>query len=73
MGFDKQFKKRCPSGKKSVPTNKNLYNRIKNTIKNKPGVVWPSFYASGQVVQKYIRSGGKYRCQFGEDIKYLRS
>ena len=44
----------------SVPTNKKLYNRIKKKIKAR-SKVWPSAYASGQLVREYKRKGGKYR------------
>jgi hypothetical protein len=44
----------------SVPTNLKLYNRIKKKIKAR-SKVWPSAYASGQLVREYKRNGGKYR------------
>ena len=34
---------------KSVPLNKKLYNSIKNKVKSR-SKVWPSAYASGQLV-----------------------
>jgi len=49
---------------KSTPVNKGLYNRIKNKVK-KRSKVWPSAYASGQLVREYKSKGGKYRCSFG--------
>lgn len=48
---------------KSTPVNKGLYNRIKNKVK-KRSKVWPSAYASGQLVREYKSKGGKYRCSF---------
>jgi len=44
---------------KNVPTNKKLYTRVKNMVKRRVKV-WPSAYASGQVVREYRRRGGKY-------------
>jgi hypothetical protein len=44
----------------SVPTNKKLYNRIKKKVKARVKV-WPSAYASGQLVREYKRRGGKYK------------
>ena len=50
----------------SVPTNKKLYDKIKKKIKAR-SKVWPSAYASGQLVQEYKRRGGKYRTtKFGK-------
>ena len=48
-------------GKKCGPTNKNLYNRLKQQVK-RTSKVWPSAYASGQLVKAYKRKGGKYSC-----------
>jgi len=45
---------------KNVPTNKKLYLRVKNMVKRRVKV-WPSAYASGQVVKEYLKRGGKYR------------
>jgi hypothetical protein len=44
----------------SVPTNKKLYNQIKKKVKARVKV-WPSAYASGQLVREYKRRGGKYK------------
>jgi hypothetical protein len=50
----------------SVPINLKLYNRIKKKIKAR-SKVWPSAYASGQLVREYKRKGGKYRTtKFGK-------
>jgi hypothetical protein len=38
---------RCPRGKKAVPTNKKLYNKVKTSVKQSVNR-WPSAYASGQ-------------------------
>jgi hypothetical protein len=43
----------------AVPANKRLYDRIKKKIKARVKV-WPSAYASGQLVREYKRMGGKY-------------
>jgi hypothetical protein len=43
----------------NVPTNKKLYDSIKERIKRK--MVWPSAYASAQLVRQYKAEGGKYR------------
>jgi len=45
---------------KSIPSNKNLYNKIKSEAKRK-FKVWPSAYASGWLVKEYKRRGGKYK------------
>lgn len=39
-------------GKKSVPSDQELYNKIKKKVKNRVKV-WPSAYASGQLVSEY--------------------
>lgn len=40
--------------------NKELYIKIRDKVKNRVKV-WPSAYASGQVVSEYKRAGGQYR------------
>lgn len=50
----------CKNG--SVPLNKKLYSRTLSSVK-KSVKTWPSAYASGQVVNKYLREGGKYKCK----------
>jgi hypothetical protein len=45
---------------KNVPTNKKLYLRVKNMVKRRVKV-WPSAYASAQLVKEYRKRGGKYR------------
>lgn len=45
---------------KSVPVDKELYDRVKRMVKDRVKI-WPSAYASGQVVTEYKRRGGKYR------------
>ena len=52
--------KKSQTKTKSVPTNKTLYNRVRNKVKNRVKV-WPSAYASGQVVSEYKRAGGGYK------------
>jgi len=43
----------------NVPTNEELYKRIKRKVKRE--MVWPSAYASLQLVRQYKAAGGKYR------------
>ena len=45
---------------KNVPTNKELYARVKAEAKQKFDV-YPSAYANGWLVQEYKRRGGKYK------------
>ena len=44
----------------NVPLNKKLYTRLKNKVKAR-SKVWPSAYASGQLVRLYKLKGGKYK------------
>ena len=44
----------------NIPLNKKLYNRLKNKVKAR-SKVWPSAYASGQLVRLYKLKGGKYK------------
>jgi hypothetical protein len=44
----------------SEPIDKELYKKVKRMVK-KRSKVWPSAYASGQLVQEYKRRGGRYR------------
>lgn len=46
--------------KKSIPTNKNLYSKIKAEAKQK-FEVYPSAYANYWLVQEYKKRGGRYR------------
>ncbi len=62
---------KCGKGKKSIPTNKRLYNSIKSSVKKK-AKVWPSAYASGQLVRQYKSRGGKYRCGFGSLDRWFK-
>jgi len=48
------------TGRKLVPINKKLYASVLKYVKAR-AKVWPSAYASGQVVKRYKRMGGKYR------------
>ena len=50
----------CKNGK-SKPVNTKLYNRLKQKIKAR-SKVWPSAYASGQLVRAYKSKGGSYQC-----------
>ena len=61
----------CPRGKKSIPVNKNLYNSTKKKVKSRTKV-WPSAYASGQLVSAYKRKGGKYKCAFGSLDRWFK-
>jgi len=45
---------------KSVPTNKELYSRVKSEAKSKFDV-YPSAYANGWLVKEYKRRCGTYR------------
>jgi hypothetical protein len=73
FGKSKYMKSRskCGKGKKSIPTNKRLYNSIKASVKKK-AKVWPSAYASGQLVRQYKSRGGKYRCGFGSLDRWFK-
>ena len=46
--------------KKNVPTNKELYNRVKVATKARYDT-YPRAYANGWLVQEYKRRGGKYK------------
>jgi len=60
------------NGKKSIPINLGLYNRIKSSVKRKVKR-WPSAYASGQLVRMYKQKGGKYRClKFGSLDRWFK-
>ena len=56
---------RKASGRKSssrgrrVPSDQKLYDKVKSEVKKRVRV-WPSAYASGQVVTEYLRRGGTY-------------
>lgn len=55
------------SSKGSVPDNvmdKELYKRVRNKVKKRVKV-WPSAYASGQVVSEYKKAGGRYKGKKG--------
>lgn len=54
---------RSPGSPVKVPKNvidRDLYIKIRNKVKNRVKV-WPSAYASGQVVKAYKDAGGRYR------------
>ena len=53
------------NNKKPVPTNKKLYSKVLKSVKSRVKV-WPSAYASGQVVRQYKREGGTYK--FGNSL-----
>lgn len=55
------------SNSSNVPDNvvdKDLYRRIINKVKKRVKV-WPSAYASGQVVSEYKKAGGRYKGRKG--------
>ena len=52
----------------ATPTNKPLYNRVKNEIKGKVKV-WPSAYASALLVKTYKARGGKYSGSSANKVK----
>ena len=60
--------KYCKKNKKSVPVDKELYNRVKAQVKRKKTLKWPSFYASNHLSKLYRKKGGKYRCAFGNAV-----
>jgi hypothetical protein len=62
---------KCPHGKKSVPINKRLYSSVKKKVKAR-AKVWPSAYASGQLVREYKSRGGKYKCAFGSLDRWFK-
>ncbi len=45
----------------SVPTNQELYSRVKSEAKSKFGDDYPSAYASAWIVKTYKSRGGGYR------------
>ena len=53
-------RRRRTAKKKSIPTNKKLYARVKAATKRK-FAVYPSAYANGWLVREYKKRGGKYR------------
>lgn len=62
MAFEKLKKKvqgKTSSG--SVPTNQELYSRVKAEAKAKFGDDYPSAYASAWIVRTYKKRGGGYR------------
>lgn len=54
--------------KKSIPSNKALYNKIKNEAK-KRFKKWPSAYGSAWLVKEYKRRGGKYKGSKKSNLK----
>lgn len=51
-----------------TPLDKKLYAKIKKKIKARVKV-WPSAYASGQLVKEYKRLGGKYSVKTQSPLK----
>jgi hypothetical protein len=60
----------CKKGK-SKPVNTKLYNRLKTKIKAR-SKVWPSAYASGQLVRAYKSKGGTYKCARKNAFSFYR-
>ena len=56
---------------KSSPTNKKLYEKVKEEAKKK-FKVWPSAYASGWLVKEYKKMGGKYSGKKSKSSGILR-
>lgn len=62
MAFNRIKKKiqgKTSSG--SVPSNQELYSKIKSEAKSKFGDDYPSAYASAWIVKTYKKRGGGYR------------
>jgi len=58
-----KFISMSPKSGSKVPDNvvdKDLYRKIRNKVKNRVKV-WPSAYASGQLVKEYKSAGGRYK------------
>ena len=53
-------RKKSTTRRKSIPTNKALYARVKTAAKRK-FAVYPSAYANAWLVREYKKRGGKYR------------
>ena len=53
-------RRRKSTKRKSIPTNKALYSRVKAAAKRK-FAVYPSAYANAWLVREYKKRGGKYR------------
>lgn len=52
-----------------IPANvvdKELYNRVREKVKRVS--IWPSAYASGQVVSEYKKAGGRYKGKKGGNL-----
>lgn len=58
--FKKIKEKLGKTSEGSVPTDQELYSRIKNEAKNKFKDDYPSAYASAWIVKTYKSRGGKY-------------
>ena len=53
-------RRKSTTRRKSTPTNKALYARVKTAAKRK-FAVYPSAYANAWLVREYKKRGGKYR------------
>jgi len=53
-------RRKSTTRRKSIPTNKALYSRVKTAAKRK-FAVYPSAYANAWLVREYKKRGGKYR------------
>ena len=54
-------RRKTSTKRKSIPTNKALYSRVKAAAKRK-FAVYPSAYANAWLVREYKKRGGKQRC-----------
>lgn len=45
----------------SIPSDQELYSRVKSEAKKKFGNDYPSAYASSWIVKEFKRRGGKYK------------
>ena len=61
MAFKKLRKKLGKTADGSIPTNPELYSRVKSEAKKKFAGDYPSAYASGWIVKTYKERGGGYK------------
>lgn len=60
MAYDKVKEKVGKTSSGSIPTNQELYKRVKQEAKKKFDR-FPSAYASSWIVKEYKKRGGKYK------------
>ena len=56
----KRSRRKATTKKRNIPTNKNVYARVKASTKRK-FAVYPSAYATAYLVRMYKTAGGRYR------------